>query len=81
MSQNIKPLNKQYGITHMMLFEQIKSYLTDYKTIDEVVAIVGYSKPLILQRLLLLEDRNLISSKLVKTPIKKGSTKAYKLVY
>ena len=65
----------------MMLFEQIKPHLKDYKTIDEVINIVGYSKPLILQRLRLLEDKNLISSKLVKTPIKKGSTKAYKLVF
>lgn len=66
--------------THMMIFEQIKNHLEDYKTISEIVAIVRLSRPLVMQRLLLLEDKKLIVSKLVKTPIKRGSTKAYKLV-
>ena len=77
--EQTKPLNKQYGTTHMMLFDKIKSHLTDYKTIDEIMPIAEVSRPFLMQRLRLLEDKNLLVSAIVGTAYKKGSTKAYKL--
>ena len=79
MEQMVKRLNRQYGVTHMMLFERIKDHLIKYKTIDEILPIAKVSRPFLIQRLRLLEDKNLLVSKLVGTPYKKGSTKAYKL--
>jgi hypothetical protein len=79
MEQMVKPLKKQYGTTHMMLFERIKDHLTDYKTLDEIMPIAEVSRPFLIQRLRLLEDKNLLVSAIVGTPYKKGSTKAYKL--
>ena len=81
MTQDLKPLNKQYGITHMMLFEKIAPSLVNYKTISEIVDMVGLSRQIVIQRMLLLEDKNLVVSKLVRTPSKTGSTKAYKLFF
>lgn len=75
----LKPLNKQYGTTHMMLFERIKSHLNEYKTLDEIMPIAEVSRPFLMQRLRLLEDKNLLVSAIVGTAYKKGSTKAYKL--
>ena len=77
--EQTKPLNKQYGTTHMMLFERIKDHLTDYKTLDEIMPIAEVSRPFLIQRLRLLEDKNLLVSTIVCTPYKKWSKKDYKL--
>jgi hypothetical protein len=79
MSQDLKPINKQYGITHMMLFEQLKSHLTNYKTIDELLPIAKVSRGFLIQRLLLLEDLNYLDSGLKATGNGRGRTKVYKL--
>ena len=79
MSQETKPLKKQYGITHLMLFDKLKSHLTDYKTLDEMLAITKVSRGLLIKRLLLLEDLNYLDSGLKATGNGRGRTKVYKL--
>ena len=62
-----------------VLFDKIKSHLTDYKTLDEIMPIAKVSRGFLIQRLRLLEDKNLLVSAIVGTAYKRGSTKAYKL--